>query len=297
MNTNKKYKDSVFTRYFSDEKKLRLLYNALENTNYGEETKVHIITLEDVLFMNQKNDICFTIDNKFIILIEHQSTINNNMPLRCLLYIAREYEKLIDKNIVYRSTLQKIPTPHCYVLYNGVRNYPKEKILKLSDAFLVQQNPPELELTIKVININYKENHTIVQQCQYLKEYSYFISVVRAYLKKGYELNDAIVNAVKTCVNENVMKEFLEKNASEVLNMLFTEFDMDTAIETWKDEGRKEGIAKGRKEGIAKGKEEGRKEGLLKGKIEIAKNLLDVLDIETISKKTGLSIEEIKKLM
>ena len=158
-------------------------------------------------------------------------------------------------------------------MYNGVNNYPKEKILKLSDAFLVSQNPPELELTVKVININYKENHTIVQQCQYLKEYSYFISVVRAYLKKGYELNDAIVNAVKTCVNENVMKEFLEKNASEVLNMLFTEFDMDTAIETWQNEGIK------------------------KGKLEIAKNLLDVLDIETISKKTGLSIEEIKKLM
>ena len=53
MNTNKKYKDSVFTRYFSDEHKLRLLYNALENTNYGEETEVNIITLEDVLFMNR----------------------------------------------------------------------------------------------------------------------------------------------------------------------------------------------------------------------------------------------------
>ena len=288
MNTNKKYKDSVFTRYFSDEQKLRLLYNALEGTNYGEETKVNIITLEDVLFMNLKNDICFTIDNKFIILIEHQSTINNNMPLRCLLYIAREYEKLIDKNIVYKSTLQKIPTPHCYVLYNGVRNYPKEKILKLSDAFLVQQNPPELELTVKVININYEENHSIVQQCQYLKEYSYFISVVRTYLKKGFTLNEAIINAVKTCVNENVMKEFLEKNASEVLNMLFTEFDMDTAIETWKEEGRKEGI----KEGFTKGE--------IKKQMEIAKNLiaiLDVKDVNMISKATGLSIEEIKKLM
>lgn len=280
MNTNRKYKDSVFTRYFSDERKLRLLYNALENKNYGEETEINIITLEDVLFMNQKNDICFTIDNKFIILIEHQSTINNNMPLRCLLYIAREYEKLIDKNIIYRTTLQKIPTPHCYVLYNGVVNYPKEKILKLSDAFLESQNPPELELTVKVININYEENHAIVQQCQDLKEYSYFISVVRAYLKKGYELNDAIINAVKTCVNENVMKEFLEKNASEVLNMLFTEFDMDTAKEVWKQEG----------------KEEGRKEE----KLEIAKNLIYVLnikDIASISKATGLSDEEIKKLM
>ncbi len=296
MNTNKKYKDSVFTRYFSDKQKLRLLYNALENTNYGEETEVNIITLEDVLFMNQKNDICFTIDNKFILLIEHQSTINNNMPLRCLLYIAREYEKLIDRNIVYRSTLQKIPTPHCYVFYNGVRNYPKEKILKLSDAFLVPQNPPELELNVKVININYEENHTIVQQCQYLKEYSYFISVVRTYLKKGLKLNDAIVNAVKTCINENVMKKFLEKNASEVVNMLFTEFDMDTAKKIWKEEAREEG----RNEGIAEGRNEGRNEGKKEKQIEIAKNLLvmlDVKDINIISKATGLSIEEINKLM
>ena len=90
--------------------------------------------------------------------------------------------------------------------------------------------------------------------------------------------------------------------------MLFTEFDMDTAIEIWKDEGRKEGIEKGRKEGIEKGRKEGiekgRKEGFTRGEIkkqiEIAKNLLAILDIKDvnmISKATGLSIEEIKKLM
>ena len=152
----------------------------------------------------------------------------------------------------------------------------KEKTLKLSDAFLVSQNPIELELYVKVININYEENHAILQQCQYLKEYSYFISIVRTYLKKGFELNKAIIKAVKICINENIMKEFLEKNSSEVINMLFTEFDMDTAIKIWKEEG----------------KDEGKKEK----QIEIAKNLLDVLDIETISKKTGLSITEIKKL-
>ncbi len=106
---------------------------------------------------------------------------------------------------------KKIPIPHCYVLYNGVRNYPKEKILKAIRCFLVSQNPPELELTVKVININYEENHTIVQQCQYLKEYSYFISVVRAYLEKGLELNEAIVHAVKICIDKIIMKEFLEK--------------------------------------------------------------------------------------
>ncbi len=158
MNTNKNIKILFFTRYFSDEKKLRLLYNALEHTNYGEETKVNIITLEDILFMNQKNDICFTIDNKFILLLEHQSTINNNMPLRCLLYIAREYEKLIDKNIIYRSTLQKYLL-HIFMYCIMVLENILKKNIKIIRCFLVSQNTIELELYVKVININYEENH------------------------------------------------------------------------------------------------------------------------------------------
>ena len=42
--------------------------------------------------------------------------------------------------------------------------------------------------------------------------------------------------------------------------------------------------------------EKGIKQGIKQEKIEIAKNLLDVLDDETISLKTGLSLEELGKL-
>ena len=63
---------------------------------------------------------------------------------------------------------------------------------------------------------------------------------------------------------------------------------LDTALK----KGYEKGIEKGVKEGIEKGIEKGKKET----QIEIAKNLLDVLDSETISKRTGLSIEEIEKL-
>ena len=41
---------------------------------------------------------------------------------------------------------------------------------------------------------------------------------------------------------------------------------------------------------------EGKVEGKIEGKIEVAKNLLDVLDIQTIALKTGLSIKEIEAL-
>ena len=53
---------------------------------------------------------------------------------------------------------------------------------------------------------------------------------------------------------------------------------------------------KGLQKGLEKGKKEGLKEGAKKEKILIAKNLLDVLDDETISNKTGLSLKEIKEL-
>jgi predicted transposase/invertase (TIGR01784 family) len=47
-----------------------------------------------------------------------------------------------------------------------------------------------------------------------------------------------------------------------------------------------------KKEGLAEGKQEGRKEKAL----EIASQLLDILDDETISQTTALPIEEIRNL-
>ena len=54
------------------------------------------------------------------------------------------------------------------------------------------------------------------------------------------------------------------------------------------NEAERKGIEKGRKEGI--------EEGIQQEKVEIAKNILDVLDDETISLKTGLTIEKIQQL-
>ena len=63
----------------------------------------------------------------------------------------------------------------------------------------------------------------------------------------------------------------------------------ESLLYTAKKEGKKEGL----KEGLEEGKKKGLEEGKKSAKIEIAKSLLDVLDIETISLKTGLTIEEI----
>ena len=76
--------------------------------------------------------------------------------------------------------------------------------------------------------------------------------------------------------------------------------DYKNTLDTALQEGIKEGLQKGFKQGIEKGLQEGIEKGLQEGEkkktIEIAKNLLDILDNETISKKTGLTIKEIQDL-
>ena len=116
--------------------------------------------IEQVLYKSFYNDIAMLIDNKIVILIEHQSTINENMPFRILEYITRIYEKITKSKNKFGRKLIHLPIPEFYVFYNGKEDFPTEKTLKLSDAFL---SPEEkhgkildfpLEITVKVVNIN-----------------------------------------------------------------------------------------------------------------------------------------------
>ena len=77
---NREYKDSVFTMLFKEKENLISLYNALEDKNYPLDTEIKINTLDEVFFKKQRNDLSFLIDNKFMVLVEHRSTLNENMP-------------------------------------------------------------------------------------------------------------------------------------------------------------------------------------------------------------------------
>ena len=254
MNPNREHKSSVFTELFKEKEALLELYNALSNSNYTLDTKIEINTLQGVLFLDAMNDISFTLDDKIVILIEHQSTISENAPLRFLLYIARVYEKLIDKKTVYRQKLVKIPTPELIVLYNGKAPFPKEKRLRLSDAFVKTPNQADgfgcLELFVRVLNINVGYNEEILNRCETLHGYVLFIGKIRENMESGMELDEAITEAVKYCEKNQVLQPFLKEHASEVENMLTTEFVMADAIEVWKEEGIEEGIEIGRAEAM-----------------------------------------------
>ena len=255
MGVNTKYKDSMFSLLFSDPDTLRELYCALEGITLPAEVPVTINTLQDVLFMDRVNDISFEIGGKLVILIEHQSTINPNMALRLLMYIARVYEKIIGDKNLYASKFIRIPRPEFFVLYNGVAPYPDEAFMKLSDAFenteLLKpfgKESPALELEVKVININQGKNEGIAGKCKTLGGYSAFVDKVREFEKELGDREEAIKKAVRYCRDHDILKEFLEENATEVMNMLMTEWKMEDALAFRFEEGIEEGMEKGKEE-------------------------------------------------
>ena len=246
MHANIKYKDSIFSLLFSDPKLLRELYCALEGIDLPEDTPVTINTLQDVLFMDKINDISFEIDGKIIVLLEHQSTVNPNIPLRLLMYIARLYEKTIGGKNIYARKLIRIARAVFIVLYNGKEDFPDSKELKLSDmledasALKLPTKEPMLELTVKVININHGRNADIAKKCKALAGYSVFVAKVREFDDQGMERTEAVKQAVKYCRDHDILKEFMEANSSEVFNMLLNEWNWDDALAVSREEGMEE---------------------------------------------------------
>ena len=291
--TNRNYKDSVFVDLFARDitakENFISLYNALHGTNLDvKTTDVQPVMLEQVLYMKYYNDIAMLIDGKIVILIEHQSTINKNMPFRFLEYIARIYEKITTKDEKFGRKLMKLPVPEFYVFYNGKDDYPTESVMKLSDAFmqlddelknqLENENYP-LEISVKVININLDKENPILKRCEALKEYSEFIEQVRSNIENN--VPEPFTNAIKQAIKKGFLSDYLNRKSTEVQNMLLAEYDYDTDIAVQRREAREEGI----------------RQGMQQAKLETAKNALTMnLSIEQVAALTGLSPEEIEKL-
>ena len=300
---NRNFKDSVFVDLFAKDitakENFVSLYNALHETNLDyKTTEVKPVMIEQVLYMKYYNDIAMLIDNKIVVLIEHQSTINENMPFRILEYIARIYEKVVKTKNKFGKKLVKIPLPEFYVFYNGKEDFPLEKTLKLSDAFMLPEkafsadfaNFP-LEITVKVVNINIDKGNPILKRCKVLDQYSEFIELVRKSIDSGTD--DPFTTAISKAIKEGFLSDYLARKSTEVENMLMTEYDYDTDIAVQREEAYEDGLSKGIKQGIS----QGMKQGAYQEKLETAKNFLSMgLSIEQISRGTGLSEETLQQL-
>ncbi len=243
------YKDTVFRMLFNEKTALLSLYNAVNKTNFTNEEHLEITTLENAIYLGMKNDVSCVFAFELCI-YEHQSTVNPNMPLRDLLYVAQQLQKLVPQDRLYRSKPVKIPTPRFVVFYNGTTNIPERKKYCLSDLFEKPTEKPELELTVTVYNINPGMNKELLEACKLLKEYVQFTEKIREN-RKTMDLKVAVNKAVDDCIKEGILEEFLRKQRAEVVAMSIYEYDQEKHLEVVKEESWEDGHAEGRIEGRA----------------------------------------------
>lgn len=273
---NTKYRDSVFRDYFNEPNRLLSLCNVILGTDYKNSQKLSINTLEGIFFDNQKNDISCVIENNFLVLIEHQTSVNNNMPFRCLSYVAELLNNLVvDKDRLYHKALIRFPRPKFFVLYDGDAKEPLQREMRLSEAF--GGDSSTLELVVVALNINFGVSQPLLKKCRYLREYSTLVGKVKEGIRAGLTRKEAISRAVKFCIDNGIMGNYLVEKSKEVFNMLALQWEQDKAIRASYEDGRDDGIS----EGIE----------------SVALNLLNMgLTVEKIQEATKLSFERIKEL-
>ena len=249
---NRKYKDSVFTDLFGsdrDGKKNFLdLYNALSGSDYKlKEVSLERKVIEQALYKTFNNDVSWEINGRLIVLVEHQSTINENMPFRCLEYVTRIYEGIVPVKQRYAEKVFKIPNPDFYIVYVGKKELPPEQELRLSDAFF-EKDSSKLELVVKVKNCMDPKLLPISKTCDILKEYCLFIEIVeqnynRLFPKKSFK------KAIEIAMERGILTDYLDRKSREVINMLCAKYSYKDDIAVKQEEARNDGIAIGIQQG------------------------------------------------
>ena len=225
------YKDSVFTDLFSTKENLFDLYRTLHPDDTGIMVDdIKDVKLDNTLFTNMYNDLAFKVGNRLIILMEHQSTLNYNMPLRMLFYVADEYKKIIEEftKAIYKEKLIHLPAPEFYVVYTGKKTHPD--VLELADALGKSES---LNLKVSVITEEDASN--------LLGGYITFIKKIEEF-RDNNDIGDAIVKAINYCIENDILAKYLVNKQKEVANMLKQEWDFELEKEVLREEEREEGI-------------------------------------------------------
>jgi predicted HTH domain antitoxin len=261
-------KDSVFTDLFRIEKYQFRLYQDLhpedKTTTEGGITNV---TIKNVMTDKVYNDLGFIVGNRFVILVEAQTTWSMNILIRVLIYIAQTYHEYFmnTKQNLYSSTKVEIPKPEIYVVYTGERDADKPDTISLSKEFF-KGKKVGIEVEAKVI---YESDDDSI-----LNQYIKFTKVYDEQRKKYGRKQEAILETIRICKDKNILKEYLESRESEVITIMMSLYDEEEVMKIYV---------------------ESEKNDL---RCEMAKNMINdgKLSLETIAQYSGLPIKEVKEL-
>ena len=243
---NREHKDRLFKMIFGrpEHRQWTLsLYNAVNGTSYDDPEQIEFNTMDDVLYMGMKNDLSFILD-AWLSIYGHQSTFNPNMPVRCLFYLSWLWSKHLvggDKVSIYGKRLIKLPVPKFVVFYNGTDEEPDEQILHLSASFHEnRREQSDVELKVRMVNINHDHNAELLKRCRPLYEYSWLIGKIREYALT-IPIEKAVDRALEEMPEGFGIREYLMENREEVCMKILTEYDEEKTMRILAEQAREDG--------------------------------------------------------
>lgn len=291
--------DKIFKLILAEKKQAIELINKVLNLSPKlTENEIERYSTEhiDYLLRESASDFVYKMKQMDVFfLLEHQSTIDYNMPKRIL-----EYEVEIIKEAVKGKRLtkknHKLPMVIPIVIYTGSRRWNVEKYIQ--DCQVILKGAEKVKLgEYYVIDVNDYSNEELENDELFLSKVLLLEKLKRE--EEIIQVLDRIIHMEKDSENQEILKRVIsfilkgkisDKNIEKLMKKLERE-EPDMVIEVLQKENERQ-----RKIGIREGKEQGIKQGIKQATLKIAKKMLQSgIKLEEIEKVTGLTKEEIKR--
>ena len=278
-------KDSLFIDLFSDKMRLIQLYKSLiDDDRQINPDDIEILTIQNIILRGIYNDLGFRVKDEIIILMEAQTTYTTNIVLRILFYLSETLKNYIidsseNKNLneLYNTKPRIIPKIKLFVVYTGDKMM-QDHDLHLKDVMVENDIISDIDMKVRVLCTGNKKS--------ILGQYILFTQIYSRQKKECKDIETAVKNTIEICMNDEILKEYLDYRKMEVQEMITAFTTQEEAFESFlKDE-------------VKAGEKRGRKEGEEKGKIDTLINFFkNGIGLDVISKGLGMSIDEVKSIL
>ena len=249
-------RDTMFTGCFRDpDRFIYLLERCRGAATALRKQELELVEFEDLsaedievfgldsetVYRARVNDVAFlTRDNKFIIIVEHQTKLTPNLAMKLFLYYVELIQLWLEKNginIHTESKVIEVPMPELYVAYNG-----PGKIDGYSRGFRVDRPWLKIDTKTDIIDIRY-DSLADPDPANPLTGYSYFHKRKEELMVQGMTRDRAFTETRRECMEKGYLKGFIEREEFLVYKRIF---DYDEQL-------RSEGVAIGEAIGEARG--------------------------------------------
>ncbi len=272
--------DYAFKKVFGSETSKEILISFLNALIYNDK----LVKIKDLTIVDPYNipmikgvkdtfvDVKAKLDDNSLVIIEMQVLHHQGFEKRVLYNAAKNYSIQLDRGENYNLLNPVIALSIVdFVMFEDT-----DKVIS-KYKLIEKENFVEYSDDIELIFVELPKFKKDIDELRDIKdEWIYFIKNAGSLEYIPNNLDKEIKKALDTVNEANLTKDELEAQhkRKEFISI------QRLAILKAKNDGRKEGIEK----------------GIEQGALNIAKNLLDVLDNETISLKTGLPVTIIKNL-